>query len=305
MKFSNTLEFNAVREWSTHYVHYARLKHLVREIGLDYAKAWQQERAAETTGVSTSDEESRLVEAAAPLLEQRTRDFLAELDRELAAVNEFYRGKETEFADEVRALQEMAGELVIVPLVSVHGGAAASSTTAGNASGTRPAPTVADSSSATASVVEMSDREPLIDHRQDSTAFEDQDHFAHRRNTASATLSAVHTSPSPPPVTNSRLAATSFDAGTLSPMSPPLLARVGSNDYARRLAFHAKAKDVYVNLCSLKEYVVLNYTAFAKILKKFDKMLGTNVRESYLPIVESSYFWVGWDNGRTDAAART
>lgn len=32
VKFEKTLEFNAVREWSHHYIHYERLKYLIYEI---------------------------------------------------------------------------------------------------------------------------------------------------------------------------------------------------------------------------------------------------------------------------------
>jgi phosphate transporter len=58
-----------------------------------------------------------------------------------------------------------------------------------------------------------------------------------------------------------------------------------------RASFRNDLIQLYLDFCSLKDYVVLNYTGFCKILKKHDKVLGGNLRTLFLPTIESCYFW--------------
>eukprot|EP00736_Rhodelphis_marinus_P008273 Rmarinus@m.8868 len=50
-------------------------------------------------------------------------------------------------------------------------------------------------------------------------------------------------------------------------------------------------RDFYVELRMLMEYVNLNYTAFYKVLKKFDKKTHSNEMKDYLEKVKRSYFY--------------
>ena len=57
-----------------------------------------------------------------------------------------------------------------------------------------------------------------------------------------------------------------------------------------RIDLVRRARDLYVQLVELREYVQLNQTALSKILKKFDKMTNNKVRTTFMDqIVKQSY----------------
>ena len=248
MKFSNTLEFNAVREWSDYYLAYERLKRIIYEIEMVRAKAWQKEgRPVEEIPALTD-----------PIVHEKTQEFVEMLNAELNRINGFYRQKEKELADDVADLERMVyGEGYRGDLVEIITPGAATTTT-----------------------TSMS---PYTRHRATSTT-----PFASSAGT-------------PSPASDTTIAAAAaatreqpngFTTSSTPDIFDEKLPLLGSAiDYTQRLEFRTKAKETYVSLCSLKEYVVLNYTAFSKILKKFDKVLDGRLMASYMPTLESSYFW--------------
>ncbi|RUS13138.1 SPX domain-containing protein, partial [Jimgerdemannia flammicorona] len=52
-----------------------------------------------------------------------------------------------------------------------------------------------------------------------------------------------------------------------------------------RLIFKRRAVDLFVLLSELKSFVNLNLTAYSKILKKYDKITGNELKKSYIPNV--------------------
>jgi phosphate transporter len=85
MKFSHSIQFNAVPDWSSHYIAYSNLKKLIYTL----------EKTVHQTG--RTDNESR------PLLnsEEPETVFTRALDVELEKISSFYQIKEKELLDEV------------------------------------------------------------------------------------------------------------------------------------------------------------------------------------------------------------
>ncbi|AGO12757.1 AaceriADR289Cp [[Ashbya] aceris (nom. inval.)] len=97
MKFSHSLQFNAVPEWSSKYIAYSQLKKLVYTLQKD--KLYQNETFAQ-------DPER------APLAQTYVDRFIAALDKELKRIDKFYLSQETgilanfqELKDDVEDLQ--------------------------------------------------------------------------------------------------------------------------------------------------------------------------------------------------------
>ncbi|RKP27366.1 SPX domain-containing protein, partial [Syncephalis pseudoplumigaleata] len=93
VKFSHQLKFNAVPEWSDHYVAYPQLKKLIYQL--------ERHVLARAAGDEETLAENR------PLLDAHHRandEFLPVLDRELSRVTEFYVAKEGELYDELGRL---------------------------------------------------------------------------------------------------------------------------------------------------------------------------------------------------------
>lgn len=64
------------------------------------------------------------------------------------------------------------------------------------------------------------------------------------------------------------------------------------NDYAidLRITFKRRITDVFVAMSELKQFVQLNETGMKKILKKYDKILGSSLKDAYLgQVVKSQY----------------
>lgn len=181
MKFSATIQFNAVREWVDYYVNYGKLKHVIYDIERAQADIFRHEEL--------KDEEIGMLWTYPSVKEKEAR-FLNSLESELDKVNEFYEQKEAELLSQLKEL------------------------------------------------IEFSDM-----------VFQEKDG--------------------------------SSEQGLLN-----IRLRSGDRDTIAK-----QCRELYINLCSLKEFTVLNYTAFSKILKKHDKVLGADLKKSFMPKVEESYFW--------------
>lgn len=88
MKFSHSLQFNAVPEWSSRYILYSTLKKLLYDLQKQALEEKENARDLETP--SSLDPEA---------------EFVAALDKELVKIDAFYKEKETFFSEQLSALQ--------------------------------------------------------------------------------------------------------------------------------------------------------------------------------------------------------
>ncbi|KAH8157456.1 hypothetical protein CIB48_g10793 [Xylaria polymorpha] len=268
MKFSHSIQFNAVPDWSSHYIAYSNLKKLI----------YQLEKTTNQPGAT--DVETR------PLLREEDLDtvFSRSLDVELEKISSFFGVKEKELLDEVDELlrdldsfddADQSGQLGSQRPTLSHP-SADQVKGAGGPRGSRSA----YSTRSTEDGIEDSDD----DDRDETSALN-----RYRRPSSVSAYGRRRT------VANAH-APTEMTASTELTKSMRRYS-VGFDDYAETaelfsdgIMLKKRIVSLYVQLCELKSYVQLNKTGFNKILKKFDKILDKQLRPKYMKtIVDPSY----------------
>ncbi|KAL6691948.1 ABC transporter [Trichoderma pleuroticola] len=250
MKFSHSIQFNAVPDWSSHYIAYSNLKKLIYQL----EKNAHQARAG--------DAESR------PLISNEEPEdvFSKSLGIELEKICSFYSLKEGELLEEVSQLLRDVGE----------GPSLETSTTL------RPTQSETQSTHARPSSLRSHGSE------DDDSATDDDETTGLTRHKGK--YGRRRTAGSIPDMTASsdfgrsrRYSTTIDDYGDQSFI-------FGSTLYSSGIMLKKRIISLYVQLCELKSYVQLNKTGFSKVLKKFDKILDKELRSSYISTyVDTAY----------------
>ncbi|KAK4061624.1 uncharacterized protein Triagg1_10253 [Trichoderma aggressivum f. europaeum] len=250
MKFSHSIQFNAVPDWSSHYIAYSNLKKLIYQL----EKNAHQARAG--------DAESR------PLISNEEPEdvFSKSLGIELEKICSFYSLKEGELLEEVSQLLHDVGE----------GPSLETSTTL------RPTQSETQSTHARPSSLRSHGSE------DDDSATDDDETTGLTRHKGK--YGRRRTAGSIPDMTASsefgrsrRYSTTIDDYGDQSFI-------FGSTLYSSGIMLKKRIISLYVQLCELKSYVQLNKTGFSKVLKKFDKILDKELRSSYISTyVDTAY----------------
>ncbi|KAK5988670.1 ABC transporter 1 [Cladobotryum mycophilum] len=257
MKFSHSIQFNAVPDWSSHYLAYSNLKKLIYQL----EKSVHQARAG--------DAESR------PLIsnEQPEEVFSKSLGVELDKICSFYAAKEAEVLDEVKQLLHDIGE-------SNDPSAEGSTTLRGISS---------DNHSAFARSFQshVSDDDDSASDEDETTGLTKHNRTKNGRRRTLASIPSSHL----PDLSASaefgrplRRYSTTFDDNGEHSML------FGSALFSPAIMLKKRIIALFVQLCELKSYVQLNKTGFSKVLKKFDKTLDRELRASYIRAhVEMAY----------------
>ncbi|PTU23263.1 hypothetical protein P175DRAFT_0522294 [Aspergillus ochraceoroseus IBT 24754] len=276
MKFSHSIQFNAVPDWSAYYIAYSNLKKLI------YSLEQQANRANE----QVTDVES------APLLDNSSnpdRIFQQALDAELEKICSFYHAKEAETFEEVRD--------VIKDVEDYSARADELSMDAMNETMTKMRTMSAGSRSGPLGDFEF-DQERRRSTTSEQAADDDED-------------SDDDPPPSHPSRTYSHGAGSSHhDEGRMEDMGGSFWADSGLDFngqamgrrseqftdprvldlYNTAISLKKRIVAVYVSLCGLKSYIQLNKTGFSKALKKFDKILDRSLRREYMSSTVSSAY---------------
>ncbi|KAI8625088.1 SPX-domain-containing protein [Xylariaceae sp. FL1651] len=270
MKFSHSIQFNAVPDWSSHYIAYSNLKKLI----------YQLEKTIHHRPGAT-DVETR------PLLRHEDPEivFSRALDVELEKISSFYGVKEKELFDEVSDLLRDIGYFeedgengqngVQRPTIQQPGTDQVRRTRGPRSSRS------AYSVHSTEDGIEDSD-----DEDQDETS-------ALNRKRRSSMGSGYGRRRS---IHNNAHAPTDMTASTELTRSMRRYS-TGFDDYAETaqlfsdgIMLKKRIISLYVQLCELKSYVQLNRTGFSKVLKKFDKIIDKELRSKYMKnTVDSAY----------------
>ncbi|KAI1104833.1 SPX-domain-containing protein [Jackrogersella minutella] len=275
MKFSHSIQFNAVPDWSSHYIAYSNLKKLI--YGLE--KTVHQP--------DVSDVETR------PLLRNEDPEmvFGRTLDVELEKISSFYGVKEKELFDEVddfmRDLGSLDADGRLDPDFPQR--PTLQATTSDQVKPTTRGPRSAQSARSTRStddgVEDSDDDDDDDDGEQDETSALNR---KRRRSSLGGAMSRRRTIPSV------MFASTDMTAST--DLTRSRRYSLGYDDYAETAMFSSaillkkRIINLYVQLCELKSYVQLNKTGFSKVLKKFDKIIDKEFRPRYMKdTVEASY----------------
>ncbi|KFY78463.1 hypothetical protein V499_02364 [Pseudogymnoascus sp. VKM F-103] len=265
MKFSHSIQFNAVPDWSSHYIAYSNLKKLI----------YQLEKNQNQQNAQTTDAE------ASPLLAGNVdpdQIFTRALDVELEKISSFYQIKELEIFSEISELLSQQEEYDAE--MQENGMEGSSDVHDGHAR--RPSSFYRGNTVRNARPLSAATRS-MTDDVDDSDEDDDEETALHRKK---------------PEVRRSMTAPSDVDGSHGAEdmwNSTAELNRRSSvaayDDYANEaftlyyssgISLKKNTVSLYVQLCELKSFIQLNQTGFRKVLKKYDKILDRNLREKYM-----------------------
>ncbi|KAI8305171.1 putative transporter [Colletotrichum sp. SAR11_240] len=261
MKFSHSIQFNAVPDWSSHYIAYSNLKKLI----------YQLEKTVHQT--SAGDAESR------PLIRNEEPEdvFSRALGVELEKICSFYVAKEGELLDEVNQLLGDVGNFSSED-EEENGGPRRSF-----GSGHRPGMSGTNGR-----------RSESIDGNMDDSDDDEDDDETTGLTKSRSSLGGGRRKTAP----NLGHSTTELTASTELTLGRSLRRYSTTQDeipdqsflYSSSIMLKKRIVSLYVQLCELKSYVQLNRTGFRKVLKKFDKIVDRELRPKYMSThVDSAY----------------
>ncbi|KAF9456448.1 SPX domain-containing protein [Collybia nuda] len=281
MKFSSSLKFNAVSEWWEEYISYDNLKKYIYQL----EKQQHGDRQYLDADLE-ANESSALIDAA----DRSNTDlvFVPLLNQELKKIILFYESQEKELLDEVADLEELVekqeelglagGEHYLDDPMADEDDEDDDDSISRSPDATRTRRRKLSSQSRTRGALASSSTnvdEPAPRHRLSISSVDTLDDDDRPSRSPRATIK--------------NLANKLRDSITLT--IPDSIWHAKS-DYATdvRLLFKRKITNLYISLSSLKSYVELNQSGFRKILKKYDKVTYSELKEKYLhKEVEKAY----------------
>ncbi|KAL3963778.1 hypothetical protein ACCO45_000782 [Purpureocillium lilacinum] len=251
MKFSHSIQFNAVPDWSSHYIAYSNLKKLIYHL----EKSVHQSRAA-------GDAEQR------PLIlnEEPEEVFSRALGVELEKICSFYVAKEGELLDEVAQLTRDVGERPSTEVAAPLRRLSSAEAQRGNGH-RRPSSSIGPVSDDEYGMEDSDDDETtgLTKARSSTGRRRTIANIGHHQDLAASSEFGRSTR---------RYSTTYDDYGDQSVFAMGL--------YSSGIMLKKRIISLYVQLCELKSYAQLNKTGFSKVLKKFDKILDKELKAEYM-----------------------
>ncbi|KAK6457896.1 low-affinity phosphate transporter [Scheffersomyces xylosifermentans] len=296
MKFSHSLQFNAVPEWSSKYIAYTTLKKLIYSLQRDnlrrrHEAVTSQDEDLEAGNHLMADDANRASYGTTADSESPTTVFLAALDAELKKIDEFYQIQEgfifksiDEIVVDIENFEhELDGSAIL--------GGKNQFLSTQRAARLRAASDVSNENYITNTTdqdTEFTQPEEDDDDDDEEDAlmrdFAGNDQADRGRKKSSASLGQGHQ------LTHTR----SIDEYLKSPKSsktwnnlnnaasssnlPPQLILLSES----RIILRKRIIGLFTTLSELKSYIELNQTGFKKALKKFDKSLDTKIKDDFL-----------------------
>ena len=281
MKFSHSIQFNAVPDWSSQYIAYSNLKKLIYTL--------EKEVNQRNQNVALDAEQSPLLESAA---EDPDKVFAHSLDNELQKIVNFYHEKESEIFAEVDELVKEEGSLRAELLeAQQHQHQMGGDEPDGSPFGRRK--TAPDPQPRRGSVFKdwnfggrrrTSVSRPILDRiESDDSDDEEGERSPALKRTDSREASSILGETDASSRKAKRRTSTNIDDMTESMTAGP---------HSSVVAIKKRVTNLYVSLCELRSYVQLNRTGFTKVLKKYDKILDRKLKQGYIAnsIMQSSVF---------------
>ncbi|KAG7664632.1 PHO91 [[Candida] subhashii] len=278
MKFSHSLQFNAVPEWSSKYIAYTTLKKLIYSLQRDSLR--RSHEGAETTDFEAANLLSDGYASTGQLGEgeSATTVFIAALDAELAKIDSFYQQQETFIFKSIDDLmidiehfeQEIDASLSLAKGFRPRGRAVS------DLSPDQLLTTDPDTEFTQAEEEEIGD----ISGDEDAEPQVPRSRFSSMPNIGPQAHTLAHSrsideylkSPTSPQIWNNL---NQFSSTTNLPPQLILLSE-------SRIILRKRIIGLFTTLSELKSYIELNKTGFKKACKKFDKSLNTNIKDEYL-----------------------
>ncbi|KAJ3935290.1 MAG: SPX domain-containing protein [Lentinula lateritia] len=276
MKFSSALKFNAVSEWWEEYIDYDYLKKYI------YQLEKQQQSLTSSYRDLESNERTSLV--GRPSDAATDSIFIPLLDKELKKVALFYEHQEKELFDELAELEALVQNQEELGLDGDHYADddeydeedEESLSRSPERHRRRPLSSSANVNRNTSGPGESSyvRQSPVRQrHSISSSEGEMEDSLASLRRSIS------------PNRTMQKLANTFSlmkDSVTSSGLSETIWTARTNYAYDTRLLFKRRITNLYVSFSSLRSYVEVNYSGFRKVLKKYDKVTYSELKDHYL-----------------------
>lgn len=266
MKFSHSLQFNAVPDWSNHYVAYSNLK---KQIYTLETRLHQQ-------SAPVDPESSPLLNGAA---EEPDKIFTSLLDPELEKVCTFYQIKELEIYGEVEEVlkdeesYEEDQEVYEQERESAPPGKKMRSGSIFRSIGFQQRQPSSVSQRSTIEEEEEEDSDDDDAGNETSLLRRKSSDGQRRRQTGDSSHDEDMHSSVDFASSHRRRASVAFD--DYNDMSFSAL-------YDEGVSLKKRTVSVYVSLCELRSFTQLNKTGFEKVLKKYDKILDRKLKRSYL-----------------------
>ncbi|PCD29005.1 hypothetical protein AU210_011549 [Fusarium oxysporum f. sp. radicis-cucumerinum] len=267
MKFSHSIQFNAVPDWSSHYIAYSNLKKLIYNL----------EKTAHQARGTTGDAESR------PLINQEDAEevFSRALGVELEKICSFYVAKEGELLEEAAQLLRDVGD-------------EAEDAIADNRYLRRLSVSSAHRPDGRNGFRSRSPRSRSTDNEESASEEEDETTGLTTRRRSSGgrrrTLPNIHKPRSEDLNASSDFGRDMRRHSTTADENDDQALMFSSGMFSSGIMLKKRIIGLYVSLCELKSFIQLNRTGFAKVLKKFDKILDKELKGPYLRAhVETAY----------------
>ncbi|KAF2433163.1 SPX domain-containing protein [Tothia fuscella] len=271
MKFSHSLQFNAVPDWSSHYIAYSNLKKLIYTL----------EKQVHSSSQAVPDHES------SPLITGNVEDldktFTSTLDLELEKICSFYQLKELEVYGEMDDLlkDEEAFEAEAEEAEAEHPeGRRATVAAPGRP---RSGSLFKNFGLGDGKKIRRTSTRSTGSGREDDEDSDEADERAALTRTKSVggRLLQDHDDTRSDFRSSKRRTSMAFD--DYNDMSFSVL-------YDSGISLKKRLVHVYVSLCELRSFIQLNQTGFTKVLKKYDKILDRQLKTSYITnFVETAY----------------
>ncbi|OBS25681.1 hypothetical protein FPOA_06215 [Fusarium poae] len=265
MKFSHSIQFNAVPDWSSHYIAYSNLKKLIYHL----------EKTAHQARGSTGDAESR------PLINQEDAEevFSRALGVELEKICSFYVSKEGELLEEATQLLRDVGDEAEDAIADNRYLRRLSVSSANNRGRN--------------GIRSRSPRSRSSDNEESGSEEEDETTGLTTRRRSSGgrrrTLPVINKPRSEDMNASTDLGRDMRRLSTAGDENEENL-MFSSGMFSSAIMLKKRIIGLYVSLCELKSFIQLNRTGFTKVLKKFDKILDKELKGPYLRAhVETAY----------------
>ncbi|KAG2017401.1 phosphate transporter [Coprinopsis cinerea AmutBmut pab1-1] len=273
MKFSASLKFNAVSDWWDEYIAYDSLKKFIYQLEkqqVQHGEILPQADLEAGEHVSLlRDEDTTSTDAA----------FIPLLDRELKKIVSFYEIQSKELFDELEELEEAVRE-----------------------------------QEALGNTDRYNDYSDGDDEDDDDSISRSPSRATHTRQTSRRRSRPRRATLSHDPVRRSSIA--SDGDGAISRLVNSLrdsfsgenTVWTSGTDYAydTRLLFKRRITNLYIQFTNLRSYVELNYSGFRKIIKKYDKVTYSELKDRYLhQVVEPALPFTATSKDQLNAGINT
>ncbi|CAA7265750.1 unnamed protein product [Cyclocybe aegerita] len=281
MKFSSSLKFNAVADWWDEYIAYDALKKYIYQ--LEKQQAGHEHLLLHD--IESNEHSSLLRQGDASNTDSL---FIPLLDRELKKIVLFYEHQEKELLDD---LEELEKDVALQEEIGLRGGEhyqdfdeedeEDDDSISRSPVGTRrrrKSSSAARGQRLPGGPSGLPDASPIL-RRQSISSNEDdgpglETSYASLQPPKRGTLSKLQTK-----FTNMRDSITSSASATVEHTI-----WTSQSDYAydTRLLYKRRITNLYISFTNLKSYVEINYSGFRKIIKKYDKVTYSELKDRYL-----------------------